>query len=220
MILDGALALHKAVRAVFGEAALIQRCQVHTLRNILDHLPERQRPWVQAIVRRAYQASDVKTATRLLTDLAKRLGDEYPSAAGSVREGLDETLTVLTLHLSTRLQRSLATTNAAESLLSRTRHVKRNVKRWRGGQMMLLWVATGVLEAVKGFRRLKGCGDMPRLDRGPTPPRQPTDPAQPWPPSPRPLVHEAASGPELSRGRTPATESRRAAHGASRSPFT
>jgi hypothetical protein len=62
-----------------------------------------------------------------------------------------------------RLQRSLATTNAAESLLSQTRHVKRNVKRWRGGQMMLRWVAAGVLEAVKGFRRLKGHGDMPRL---------------------------------------------------------
>jgi putative transposase len=163
VILDGALALHKAVRAFFGEAALIQRCQVHKLRNILDHLPERQRPWVQAIVRRAYQATDVKTATRLLIALAKRLDDEHPSAAGSVREGLDETLTVLTLHLSARLQRSLATTNAAESLLSRTRHVKRNVKRWRGGQMMLRWVAAGVLEAVKGFRRLKGCADMPRL---------------------------------------------------------
>lgn len=163
VILDGALALHKATRAVFGEAALIQRCQVHKLRNILDHLPERQRPWVQAVVRRAYQATDIKVATRLLTDLAKRLDTEYPSAAGSVREGLEETLTVLTLHLSTRLQRSLATTNAAESLLSRTRHVKRNVKRWRGGQMMLRWVAAGVLEAVKGFRRLKGHADMPRL---------------------------------------------------------
>ncbi len=163
VILDGAQALHKATRAVFGEAALIQRCQVHKLRNILDHLPERQRPWVQAIVRRAYLATDVKTATRLLTDLAKRLEDDYPSAAGSVREGLDETLTVFTLQLSARLQRSLATTNAAESLLSRTRHVKRNVKRWRGGQMMLRWMAAGVLEAVKGFRRLKGCADMPRL---------------------------------------------------------
>lgn len=163
MILDGAQALQKATHAVFGQAALIQRCQVHKLRNILDHLPERQRPWVQAVVRRAYQASDVKTALRLLTDLAARLDDEYPSAAGSVREGLEETLTVLTLHLSARLQRSLATTNAAESLLSRTRHVKRHVKRWRGGQMMLRWVAAGVLEAVKGFRRLKGCGDMPRL---------------------------------------------------------
>ena len=163
VILDGAQALHKATRAVFGDAALIQRCQVHKLRHILDHLPERQRPWVQAVVRRAYLATDVKTATRLLTDLAKRLEDDYPSAAGSVREGLDETLTVLTLQLSARLQRSLATTNAAERLLSRTRHVKRNVKRWRGGQMMLRWVAAGVLEAVKGFRRLKGCADMPRL---------------------------------------------------------
>jgi putative transposase len=118
---------------------------------------------VQAIVRRAYQATDVKTATRLLTDFARRLDDEYPSAAGSVREGLDETLTVLTLQLSARLQRSLATTNAVESLLSRTRHVKRNVKRWRGGRMMLRWVAAGVLEAVKGFRRLKGHADMQKL---------------------------------------------------------
>ena len=163
VILDGALALHKATRAVFGEAALIQRCQVHKLRNILDHLPERQRPWVQAVVRRAYHATEIKAATRLLTDLAKRLDDEYPGAAGSVREGLEETLTVLSLHLSARLQRSLVTTNAAESLLSRTRHVKRNVKRWRGGQMLLRWVAAGVLEAVKGFRRLKGHADLPRL---------------------------------------------------------
>ena len=163
VILDGSTALRKAVCATFGDAALVQRCQVHKTRNILEYLNDRQRPWAQAILRRAYQSADVKTATRLLTDLARRLEDEYPSAAESVREGLDETLTVLTLNLSARLRRSLATTNAAESLLSRTRHVKRNVKRWRGGQMMLRWVAAGVLEAVKGFRRLKGYADMPTL---------------------------------------------------------
>jgi putative transposase len=163
VILDGSPALRKAVRAVFDKAALIQRCQVHKMRNVLDHLPEQQRPWVQTVMRRAYQSSDVKTATRLLQDLARRLEKEYPSAAESVREGLEETLTVIALKLSLRLQRSLATTNAAESLISRTRHVKRNVKRWRGGQMMLRWVAAGMLEAVKGFRRLKGCGDMPTL---------------------------------------------------------
>lgn len=163
VILDGSKALRKAVRAVFGEAALVQRCQIHKMRNVLDHLPERQRPWAQAILRRAYQSTDVKTATRLLHDLARRLESESPSAAESVREGLEETLTVLTLDLSTRLRRSLATTNAAESLISRTRHVKRNVKRWRGGQMMVRWVAAGVLEAVKGFRRLKGYADMPKL---------------------------------------------------------
>jgi len=80
-----------------------------------------------------------------------------------VREGLDETLTVLTLERSPRLRRSLATTTAVESLISRARLVKRNIKRWRGGQMMLRWVAAGVLEATKGFRRLKGYAEMPTL---------------------------------------------------------
>ena len=101
----------------------------------------------------------IKTAKRLLQDLARRVDTDHPSAAASVREGLDETLTVLGLGLSERLQRSLATTNAIESLLSRTRHVQRNVKRW-GGTMVLRWVAAGVLEAAKGFRRVKGCQDM------------------------------------------------------------
>jgi hypothetical protein len=163
VILDGSKALRKAVRATLGEAGLVQRCQVHKMRNILEYLNDRQRPWAQAILRRAYQSADVTTAHRLLLDLARRLETEHPSAAESVREGLDETLTVLTLNLSARLRRSLATTNAAESLLSRTRHVKRNVKRWRSGQMMLRWVAAGVLEAVKGFRRVKGYADMPML---------------------------------------------------------
>jgi transposase-like protein len=133
------------------------------MRNIPEYLRDRDRPWAQAILRRANQAAEVKLAQRLLLDLARRLEAEYPSAAESVREGLDETLTVLTLKLSARLRRSVATTNAAESLLSRTRHVQRNVKRWRSGQMMLRWFAAGVLEAVKGFRRVKGYADMPML---------------------------------------------------------
>jgi putative transposase len=166
VILDGSKALHKAVTQMFGPAALIHRCHVHKLRNILEHLPEGQRPWVRAIVARAYKQLDVAIARRLLQDLARRLEDRYPSAAASVREGLDETLTVLTLGLSDRLRQSLATTNAIESLISRTRHVKRNVKRWRGGQMVLRWTAAAILEAVKGFRRLKGHKDMPKLVAG------------------------------------------------------
>lgn len=118
---------------------------------------------VRAIIVRAYKQTDVATARRLLQDLARRLEDRYPSAAASVREGLEETLTILTLGLSDRLRQSLATTHAIESLISRTRHVKRNVKRWRGGQMVLRWTAAAVLEAVKGFRRLKGHKDMPKL---------------------------------------------------------
>lgn len=161
VMLDGSKAIRKAVQATFGAAALVQRCQVHKMRNVLDHLGDRHRPWAQAILRRAYQSSDLKTAQRLLLELARRLEAEHPSAAESAREGLDETLTLLTLALSARLGRSLATTNAAEGLLSRTRQVKRNVIRWRGGQMMVRWAAVGILEAVKGFRRLKGHADMP-----------------------------------------------------------
>ena len=160
VIVDGAKALETAVTQTFGRAAVVQRGQVHKGRNILEHLPEAQRPWVKAILTRAYTNATVKTAKRLLQDLARRLDTDHPSAAASVREGLDETLTVLGLGLSERLQRSLATTNAIESLLSRTRHVKRHVKRWRGGTMVLRWVAAGVLEAAKGFRRVKGCQDM------------------------------------------------------------
>jgi len=163
VILDGSKSLHRAAMQIFGPAALIQRCQVHKRRNVLDHLPERQRPWVRAILNRAYHSADVGTARRLLHDLVRRLEDQYPSAAESVREGLDETLTVLSFGISDRLRHSLATTNAIESLLSRTRHVKRNVKRWRGGRMVLRWVAAGVLEATKGFRRLQGKADMPKL---------------------------------------------------------
>jgi putative transposase len=163
VILDGSKALHKAVTQTLGSAALMHRCQVHKLRNILEHLPEGQRPWVRAIVARAYKQTEVAAARRVLQDLARRHEDRNTSAAASVREGLDETLTVITLGLSDRLRQSLATTNAIESLISRTRHVKRNVKRWRGGQMVLRWTAAAVLEAVKGFRRLKGHKDMPKL---------------------------------------------------------
>ena len=122
VMLDGSKALRAAVTAVFGRAALVQRCQIHKTRNILDHLPARQRPWVLATLKRAYQSEDVKTATRLLRHLPRRLVQEHPCAAASVREGLEETVTVLTLGLSPRLQRSLATINSAESLISRTRH--------------------------------------------------------------------------------------------------
>jgi putative transposase len=115
---DGSKDLRKAVHTLIGEAALVQRRQVQKMRNVLEYLSDRDCPWAQAILRRAYQATEAKTAQRLLLDLARRLETEYPSAAERVREGLDETLTVVTLKLSPRLRRSLATTNAAESLIN------------------------------------------------------------------------------------------------------
>src|SRR5437660_2945778 len=105
VILDGSKALRKAVRDLFGDVALVQRCQVHKLRNVLDHLPERQRTWAKAILQRAYRSADVATARRLLIDLARRLEADHPSAADSVREGLDETLTVLGLNVPETLRR-------------------------------------------------------------------------------------------------------------------
>src|SRR2546425_7661600 len=139
VILDGSKALRKAVRDLFGDVALVQRCQVHKLRNVLDHLPERQRTWAKAILQRAYRGADVATARRLLLDLARRLETDYPSAAESVREGLDETLTVPALNLPETLRRSLTTTNAAESLISRTR--QRETER----QAMARWTDGGTL---------------------------------------------------------------------------
>jgi transposase-like protein len=163
VILDGSKALCKAVEQTFGQAAWVHRCHVHKTRNILEHLADRERPWVHAILRRAYGAEEVAKARRRLLDLARRLDERVPSAAASVREGLEETLTVIALPVSARLRRSLATTNPIESLLSRTRHLHRNVKRWRGGTMIVRWMTAAVIEAAKTFRRLKGCSDMPAL---------------------------------------------------------
>ena len=95
VLLDGAKALATAVTQTWGRAAVVHRCQVHKCRNILEHLPEAQRPWVKAILTRAYRHTNVTAAKRLLQDLARRLDTDYPSAAASVREGLDDTLTVL-----------------------------------------------------------------------------------------------------------------------------
>jgi transposase-like protein len=163
VIIDGAKALARAVRDHFGDRALIQRCQVHKRRNVLEALPERLRASVGAAISEAYQSGDAERAKRMLLNLVRRLQREHPGAAASLREGLDETLTVARLGLPHRLARSLSTTNAIENMLGRVRVVSRNVKRWRGGTMILRWVAAGMSEAERGFRRLKGHASMPIL---------------------------------------------------------
>ncbi len=160
VIIDGAKALARAVRDHFGGRALIQRCQVHKRRNVLEALPERLRASVGAAISEAYRSGDAERAKRMLLNLARRLQREHPGAAASLREGLDETLTVASLGLPFRLARSLSTTNAIENMLGRVRVVSRNVKRWRGGTMILRWVAAGMSEAERGFRRLKGHASM------------------------------------------------------------
>jgi putative transposase len=163
VVLDGAKALHKAVREVFGERALIHRCHAHKKPNVLEALPQRLRGAVHTAMNQAYATRDAKRAQRLLTNLAHRLESAYPSAAASVREGLEETLTVMRLHLPKSLERVLSSTNLIENLFSRVREVARRVKRWQGGMMILRWTAAGVLEAERHLRKVAGFQSIPKL---------------------------------------------------------
>ncbi len=163
MVIDGGKALRRAVREVFGKRALVQRCQLHKKRNVLDQLPERMRASVSAALSQAYASRDKATALRLLHNLERRLAKEHPGAAASLREGLEETLTVVGLGLPRALERTLATTNPIENLNSVARRVCGRVKRWRGGEMIVRWMVGAMSEAAKGFRRLKGHAGMPLL---------------------------------------------------------
>jgi transposase-like protein len=133
VIIDGSKALANAVRDVFGEAALIQRCQLHKRRNVLDHLPESARSDVEEALRQTYVMRDAGKAKARLENLARRLEVEHPSAAESLREGLDETLTVMRIGLPEPLTRSLSTTNPIENLQGTIRRVFHRVDPWRGG---------------------------------------------------------------------------------------
>ena len=163
VVIDGAKALYKAVKDVFGKRALVQRCQEHKKRNVADQLPESLRPSVRRAMNEAYESSDAKRALRLLENLVARLEDEHPGAAASLREGLAETLTVIELGLTGWLRLTLRTTNPIDNLFGSVRKVSHRVKRWRGGRMMLRWCAASVLDASTRFRRIKGHREMPTL---------------------------------------------------------
>jgi putative transposase len=161
-VLDGAKALAAGVNEVFDHP-VIARCQIHKLRNVRDHLPENMRGPVTKRMRKAYHADSALEAEAQLTALAKELDKTHPGAAGSLREGMAETLTVLRLDIPPTLARTLRSTNAAESMISISRDHSRNVKRWRDGQMALRWCAAGMVEASKQFRRVNGHLHLPAL---------------------------------------------------------
>ena len=162
-VLDGAKALRKAVRDVAGPRALVQRCQIHKSRNVCGHLPERERPWVRAKLRKAWTDPDHARALSSLKALAAHLEKVHPDAAGSLREGMEETLTLTRLGITGTLLRTLSSTNCIESMFDTVRTTQRNVKRWRDGDMRLRWTAAGMAEAQRGFRRVKGFRDLPKL---------------------------------------------------------
>lgn len=163
-VIDGGKGIRKALREVFGDRAVVQRCQVHKMRNVLDHIPEARRPYVRRQMREAYKSKSVQTAKKLLLQLASWLeSNGEDSAAASLREGLDESLTVLRLNLPQTLRRTFSTTNAIENMNGTLRRVCRNVKRWQGESMIRRWIALGVSEAQSKFRRVKGHQQMPSL---------------------------------------------------------
>ncbi len=163
VVVDGAKALRKAVRDVFGAATPVQRCIRHKERNVEGHLPERERPWVRRKLRSAWAEPDHGRALASLQALALKLETNHPGAAASLREGLEETLTLTRLGVTGPLKATLVSTNPVESMLEIVRRTQRNVKRWRSGEMALRWTAAGMLEAERQFRRVVGYRDLPKL---------------------------------------------------------
>ena len=162
-VIDGSKALAKAIRDIYGKLALIQRCQEHKRRNVLDHLPDHKHAHVSRVLRQAWDAKSVSVAERQLRQLASALAKEHPGAAASLREGLEETLTIIGLGVSDALYRTLRTTNPIENLNGSVATFIRNVKRWRGGSMIERWVGTAVFDAAKTFRRVRGYAAIPAL---------------------------------------------------------
>jgi len=162
VVLDGGKALRAAVDAVFGHVP-VQRCIRHKERNVLDHLPERDRPGVKRKLRAAWKFTDHQAAIDRLQALAGELEHSHPGAAASLREGLEETVTLQRLGVHQQLHKTLSSTNPIESMIAICRATSRNVKRWQNGDMCLRWTAAGMLEAERQFRKIIGYTHLAHL---------------------------------------------------------
>ena len=164
-IIDGGTGLRKAIRETSGALGLVQRCQVHKARNVLEHLPEALRPRIRRALSDAYGLADAALAKRRLEQLAAGLDQTHPGAAASLREGLEETLTLQRLGVTGALYRTLRSTNAIENLNGLVGHFVRHVRRWRNGRMLVRWIAAGLHEARRSFRRVRGHAALAALVR-------------------------------------------------------
>jgi transposase-like protein len=162
-VIDGGKALRRAIKDVFGEHALVHRCHRHKERNVCDLLPERDRDQVRARMRAAWSLTDAELAEQRLELLAAELDRTWPDAAGSLREGLQDTLTLMRLGITGSLAKTLCSTNPCESMIEIVRYTQRNVKRWQDGDMRKRWTAAGMLVAEQQFRRIIGYRDLAKL---------------------------------------------------------
>lgn len=161
--IDGSQALRTAIRAVWGPAGIVQRCQVHKTRNVLEHLPDTARPRVRSQLRKAYDEATYATAKAILERLARDLEDAHPGAAASLREGLEDTLTLQRLGIRGALFRTLRSTNAIENLNGTIATYTTNAKRWRSGSMILRWIAAALAHAQPRLRAVRGFSELPKL---------------------------------------------------------
>lgn len=162
-VIDGGKALHKAITDTFGIASLIQRCQVHKKRNVLSYLPESEQTNVSIAMTLAYREFEYEAARNRLSDITAKLEHRYPKAAASLKEGLEETLTLHRLKIPGLLRETLSSTNPMESANSACRGIIRRVSNFKDGEMALRHAAAGFMEAEKGFRRIKGYKQLPVL---------------------------------------------------------
>ncbi len=162
-VIDGGKALRRAIRDVFGEHALVHRCHRHKERNVTDLLPERDRDMVRSRMRAAWALTDAELAQQRLQLLACELDRTWPDAAGSLREGMADTLTLMRLGITGKLAATLCSTNPCESMIEIVRCTQRNVKRWQDGDMRKRWTAAGMLVAEQQFRRIIGYRDLAKL---------------------------------------------------------
>jgi putative transposase len=162
-VIDGGKAIRRAIKDVFGEHALVHRCHRHKERNVTDLLPERDRPAILARIRGAWALENPELAKQRLEQLVSELQRTWPDAAGSLREGLDETLTLMRLGIGGQLAKTLCSTNPCESMIEIVRYTQRNVKRWQDGDMRKRWTAAGMLVAEQQFRRIIGYRDLAKL---------------------------------------------------------
>ena len=163
VVIDGGKALAAGIKRVFGKHAVVQRCALHKRRDVGDYLAPELARRIDRQLKAAFNDADAARGLKVAKGLAAQLEREHPSAAASLREGLDDMFTVRRLGASDRLARSLSCTNAIESMISTVRLVSSGVKRWSDPAMVRRWVGTGMIEAQRSFRRIKGCRDMQHL---------------------------------------------------------
>ena len=162
-VIDGAKALAAGIKRVFGDAAVVQRCVLHKRRNIEGHLPKELAGVTDKRLALIFAQPDATKGLAAAKGLAKELEADHPDAAASLREGLEDMFTVRRLGINGTLARTLTNTNCIESMISVARTTMGNVKNWQDGSMKKRWVAAGMLEAERNFRRIRGCKEMPNL---------------------------------------------------------